>query len=107
MSSAQGRFTSPDPIHFLPQKLLDPQQWNMYAYAMPKPVVIASVKEGLLVSFTSVPYAQHFDGMLVDSAEHGAVVANTETEISMRRLKSNRAPRSQPFAIVWNCYPHD
>jgi len=38
MSSAQGRFTSPDPIHIMPQKLLDPQQWNMYAYVRNNPL---------------------------------------------------------------------
>jgi RHS repeat-associated protein len=37
-SAAQGRFTSADPIHFLPQRLLDPQQWNMYAYARNNPL---------------------------------------------------------------------
>jgi len=37
-SSAQGRFTSPDPIHIMPQKLLDPQQWNMYAYVRNNPL---------------------------------------------------------------------
>jgi RHS repeat-associated protein len=38
MSSAQGRFTSPDPIHIMPQKLLDPQQWNMYSYVRNNPL---------------------------------------------------------------------
>ncbi len=38
MSSAQGRFTSPDPIHIMPQKLLDPRQWNMYAYVRNNPL---------------------------------------------------------------------
>jgi RHS repeat-associated protein len=37
-SGAQGRFTSADPIHFLPQKILDPQQWNMYAYVRNNPL---------------------------------------------------------------------
>ena len=37
-SSAQGRFTSPDPIHIMPQKLLDPQQWNMYSYVRNNPL---------------------------------------------------------------------
>jgi RHS repeat-associated protein len=31
MSSAQGRFTSPDPKMF-PHDLTDPQSWNKYAY---------------------------------------------------------------------------
>jgi RHS repeat-associated protein len=31
--SALGRFTSPDPIGIMKQKLVDPQQWNMYVYA--------------------------------------------------------------------------
>ena len=38
MSSAQGRFTSPDPIHIMAQKLVDPQQWNMYAYVRNNPL---------------------------------------------------------------------
>jgi RHS repeat-associated protein len=37
-SGAQGRFTTPDPIHIMPQKLLDPQQWNMYAYVRNNPL---------------------------------------------------------------------
>lgn len=38
MSSAQGRFTSADPIPIMSQKLLDPQQWNMYAYVRNNPL---------------------------------------------------------------------
>ncbi len=38
MSSAQGRFTSPDPIQIISQKLLDPQQWNMYSYVRNNPL---------------------------------------------------------------------
>jgi RHS repeat-associated protein len=37
-SSAQGRFTSPDPLHILKQKIRDPQQWNMYSYARNNPL---------------------------------------------------------------------
>jgi RHS repeat-associated protein len=36
--SALGRFTSPDPIGIMKQKLLDPQQWNMYGYARNNPL---------------------------------------------------------------------
>ena len=36
--SALGRFTSPDPIQIMKQKLLDPQQWNMYAYVRNNPL---------------------------------------------------------------------
>ncbi len=37
-SGAQGRFTTPDPIHILKQKIGDPQQWNMYSYARNNPL---------------------------------------------------------------------
>jgi RHS repeat-associated protein len=37
-SSAEARFTSPDPLPILKQKLLDPQQWNMYAYVRNSPL---------------------------------------------------------------------
>jgi RHS repeat-associated protein len=31
-ASSMGRFMTPDPVGIMKQKLLDPQQWNMYAY---------------------------------------------------------------------------
>jgi RHS repeat-associated protein len=37
MSSAQGRFTSADPIGATVLHLLNPQRWNMYAYAVNNP----------------------------------------------------------------------
>jgi len=36
--SSMGRFTRPDPIMFSKQKVVDPQQWNMYAYARNNPL---------------------------------------------------------------------
>jgi RHS repeat-associated protein len=38
LSSAQGRFTSVDPIGIMKRKLVDPQQWNMYSYARNNPL---------------------------------------------------------------------
>jgi RHS repeat-associated protein len=38
LSSAQGRFTSPDPVGIITQKLFDPQQWNMYSYVRNNPL---------------------------------------------------------------------
>lgn len=37
-ASTQGRFTSSDPMIIAIQKLLDPQQWNMYSYTRNNPV---------------------------------------------------------------------
>ncbi len=37
-ASASGRFMSSDPLGILKQKLLDPQQWDMYAYARNNPL---------------------------------------------------------------------
>jgi RHS repeat-associated protein len=37
-SSSLGRFTKPDPLMIQKQKLLDPQQWNMYQYARNNPL---------------------------------------------------------------------
>jgi RHS repeat-associated protein len=39
MSSAQGRFTSPDPSGLLAAKPGNPQSWNLYAYAMNSPLI--------------------------------------------------------------------
>lgn len=38
LSSAQGRFTSPDPVMSVPERLRDPQQFNRYAYARNNPL---------------------------------------------------------------------
>jgi RHS repeat-associated protein len=38
LSAAQGRFTSPDPLGILRQKMTDPQQWNMYSYTRNNPL---------------------------------------------------------------------
>ena len=38
MSSAQGRFTSPDPLFFQKEMLVDPQRWNLYAYVRDNPL---------------------------------------------------------------------
>ncbi len=37
-SSAMGRLMTPDPLMLQKQKLLDPQQWNMYGYARNNPL---------------------------------------------------------------------
>jgi len=36
--SSLGRFSSPDPLMIMRQKLTDPQQWNMYAYVRNNPL---------------------------------------------------------------------
>jgi RHS repeat-associated protein len=38
--SALGRFTSPDPEFASPDRIADPQQWNMYAYVRNNPLAI-------------------------------------------------------------------
>ena len=38
MSSSQGRFMSPDPVLISNQRLVDPQQWNLYGYARNNPL---------------------------------------------------------------------
>jgi hypothetical protein len=38
MSSAQGRFTSPDPLTGTVLHLINPQRWNMYSYGLNNPL---------------------------------------------------------------------
>jgi len=33
-----GRFMTPDPVHIMKEKIVDPQQWNMYAYVRNNPL---------------------------------------------------------------------
>lgn len=39
LSSAQGRFTSPDPTFVTRQRVGDPQQWNLYSYTRNNPLM--------------------------------------------------------------------
>jgi RHS repeat-associated protein len=39
-SGAQGRFLSPDPLMAMPERLIDPQEWNMYGYVRNNPLSI-------------------------------------------------------------------
>jgi RHS repeat-associated protein len=39
-ASSMGRFMSPDPLMATPERLLDPQEWNMYGYARNNPLSI-------------------------------------------------------------------
>jgi len=39
MGSAQGRFTSPDPVFMTKARVYDPQQWNQYAYVRNNPMI--------------------------------------------------------------------
>ena len=43
-ASSLGRFMTPDPIMIMKQKLRDPQQWNMYAYARNNPLRFLDLK---------------------------------------------------------------
>jgi RHS repeat-associated protein len=38
LSSAQGRFTSADPVFMTAHRVSDPQQWNLYAYSRNNPL---------------------------------------------------------------------
>ena len=39
-ASWQGRFTSPDPLFVASERIADPQQWNLYAYARNNPLML-------------------------------------------------------------------
>lgn len=43
MSSAQGRYTSPDPIVVTPARMIDPQRFNLYAYARNNPLAFVDL----------------------------------------------------------------
>jgi RHS repeat-associated protein len=61
-SGAQGRFTSPDPISGTPLHIINPQRWNMYAYAVNNPLsyVDPDGRDAIAVNFKKeVPLGGH------------------------------------------------
>ncbi|HKY26358.1 MAG TPA: RHS repeat-associated core domain-containing protein, partial [Pyrinomonadaceae bacterium] len=50
-SSTQGRFTSPDPLFFQKEMMLDPQRFNLYSYVRNNPLKLVDPK-GLAIELT-------------------------------------------------------
>jgi RHS repeat-associated protein len=57
-ASAMGRWLSPDPKMISKQRMIDPQQWDMYSYARNSPLV-AYDPDGKEVRFKDEATAQH------------------------------------------------
>ena len=69
MSSAQGRFTGPDPTFLNALKVVNPQRWNLYSYALNNPLKyidpdgeesIAVLYPGYQVGMTKTLTLPHF-----------------------------------------------
>jgi RHS repeat-associated protein len=61
-SAAQGRFTSPDPINANILRVINPQRWNMYAYAVNNPLAYTDPdgRDAIAVNFQKqVPVGGH------------------------------------------------
>ena len=56
MSSVQGRFTSPDPIFANVLRVINPQRWNTYAYAVNSPLVFTDPdgRDAIAVKFSNL-----------------------------------------------------
>jgi RHS repeat-associated protein len=50
-ANVQGRFTSPDPLFFQKEMLLDPQRFNLYAYVRNNPLKLVD-PNGLAIELT-------------------------------------------------------
>jgi RHS repeat-associated protein len=55
-SGAQGRFTSPDPMNATLLHVINPQRWNMYAYAVNNPLAYVDPdgKDAVVVNFSKL-----------------------------------------------------
>jgi RHS repeat-associated protein len=58
LSSAQGRFTTPDPLGVNLLRVISPQRWHMYAYALNNPLVYTDPdgRDAIAVSFRTLAY---------------------------------------------------
>jgi RHS repeat-associated protein len=69
-SSTMGRFMSPDPLMFNELRLVNPQRWNMYAYAVNNPLIFTDPTglDAVAVTFTTkIPAVGHTGIMSVHS----------------------------------------
>ena len=67
MSAAQGRFTSADPIHANILRVLNPQRWNMYAYAVNNPFAYTDPdgRDAIAVNFSRLAFHAGHAGIAV------------------------------------------
>ena len=65
-SSAQGRFTSPDPLMATPLRVINPQRWNMYAYAVNNPLsyVDPDGRDAIAVNFSKMVGGAGHEGII-------------------------------------------
>src|SRR5579864_2451044 len=61
MSSAQGRFTSPDPIAVNDQRLSDPQRFNLNAYGRNSPMKFVDPTGEDLIENVDDRYQKRYD----------------------------------------------
>ena len=65
-SGAQGRFTSPDPINANILRVINPQRWNMYAYAVNNPLAYTDPdgRDAIAVNFSKQVYGAGHSGII-------------------------------------------
>jgi RHS repeat-associated protein len=90
MSSAQGRFSSPDPVTGTLLHTVNPQRWNMYASAMNNPLsyVDPNGKDVIYVNFTkevSIP-------LLGDFGHAGIITVHSDGRATFSRFGSTNEP---------------
>jgi RHS repeat-associated protein len=118
MSSAQGRFSSPDPLGMNILRVLNPQRWNMYAYAVNNPLAYTDPdgRDAIAVTFSklavgaghSAVISVHRDGTATyaDYAPRGGAKPVGPGEYSVVDLKTklmfgaDGIPTTQSFASL-------
>jgi RHS repeat-associated protein len=83
MSSAQGRFTSPDPKQFSLRTVMNPQKWNKYAYTLNNPLALVDPdgKEEVTIQFRAFIPQANVAGFRGDNRSFSAD-ANVRSRVS-------------------------
>ncbi len=114
-SAAQGRFTSPDPTILALNRLVNPQRWNMYGYALNNPLkyVDPDGRDAMYVVFKDYraaimglhPYATgHAAMVVVDGSGHTTYREYGRYDTNQGETRSQTVPNLQMDA---NGHPTD
>ncbi|MCE5309246.1 MAG: RHS repeat-associated core domain-containing protein, partial [Acidobacteriales bacterium] len=114
-SAAQGRWTSPDPTFLSLSRLVNPQRWNMYGYALSNPFryVDPDGRDAMYVVFKDYraaimglhPYATGHAGMVVvDKSGHTTYREYGRYDTNQGETRSQNVPNLQMDA---NGHPTD
>jgi RHS repeat-associated protein len=100
--SSMGRFMSPDPIIMNPLRMINPQRWNKYSYAVNSPLVFddPSGKDAIYVNFNKMANGEGHAGIISVHADGSATYSRFGPETPGRPVGAGQIQTDSSLPTV-------